>query len=161
MAETPAVTTAPRAAGVPGLLMRIDEVMRRHAGHTLLRIVTAVTGPVRAVPDYLILHTEAVIDEAVRHLVAQPGADTVVATVSVTTTVTVVVEVTGPVGILPPPPLLGSSARARLLGGHCAVERGARLVWSVPLPPADIHARVPAGPARRRGDRPYAKFSVM
>ncbi len=160
MAETPAVTTAPRAAGVPGLLMRIDEVMRRHAGHTLLRIVTAVTGPVRAVPDYLILHAEAVIDEAVRHLVAQPGADTVVVTVSVTRTVTVVVEATGPVGILLPP-LLGSSARARLLGGHCAVERGARLVWSVPLPPADIHARVPAGPARRRGDRPYAKFSVM
>lgn len=101
--------------------MRIDEVMRRHAGHTLLRIVTAVTGPVRAVPDYLILHAEAVIDEAVRHLVAHPGADTVVVTVSVTPTVTVVVEATGPVGIILPP-LLGSSARARLLGGHCAVE---------------------------------------
>ncbi|MFI7193589.1 hypothetical protein ACIBQ0_27985 [Nocardia nova] len=160
MAETPAVTTAPCAFGAPGLLMRIDEVMRRHAGHTLLRIVTAVTGPAHAVPDYLTLHAEAVVDEAVRHIVAHPGADTVVVTASVTTMVTVVVEATGPVGILLPP-LLASSARARLLGGHCAVDRGARLVWSVPLPPADIHARVPAGPARRRGDRPYAKFSVM
>ncbi|WP_062998148.1 hypothetical protein [Nocardia mikamii] len=160
MADTPAVTTAPCAVGASGLLVRIDEVMRRHLGHTMLRIVTAVTGPVHVVPDYLTLHAAAVVDEAVRHIAAHPGADTVVVTASVTTTVTVVVEAAGPVGLLLPP-LLGSSARARLLGGRCDIERGTRLVWSVPLPATEYHARPPAGPARRRIARPYAKFSVM
>lgn len=154
MADTPAVTTATRALGAPGLLLRIDEVMRRHVGHTMLRIVTAVTGPVHAVPDYLTLHAEAVVDEAVRHIVARPGAETVVVTASVTNRVTVLVEAIGPVGPLLPP-LRGSTARARLLGGHCrieqsgCIEQSARLVWSVPLPGAEDHARPPAGPTRR------------
>ncbi|MGW5517752.1 hypothetical protein [Nocardia africana] len=147
MADTPAVTTATRAVGAPGLLVRIDEVMRRHVGHTKLRIVTAVTGPVHAVPDYLTLHAEAVVDEAVRHIVAHPGTETVVVTASVTHRVTVLVEAAGPVGALLPP-LRGSAARARLLGGRCHIEQSARLVWSVPLPAAEDHARPPAGPTR-------------
>ncbi|MCC3312534.1 hypothetical protein [Nocardia africana] len=148
MADTPAVTTATRALGAPGLLLRIDEVIRRHVGHTMLRIVTAVTGPVHAVPDYLTLHAEAVVDEAVRHIVAHPGAEAVVVTASVTNRVTVLVEATGPVGPLLPS-LRGSTARARLLGGRCYIEPSGRLVWSVPLPAAEDHARPPAGPTRR------------
>ncbi|MFF0454222.1 hypothetical protein [Nocardia africana] len=115
--------------------------------HTKLRIVTAVTGPVHAVPDYLTLHAEAVVDEAVRHIVAHPGTETVVVTATVTNRVTVLVEAAGPVGSLLPP-LRGSAARARLLGGRCHIEQSARLVWSVPLPAAEDHARPPAGPTR-------------
>lgn len=128
------------------LLSRIDEIVHRCVGHTMLRIVTAITGPAQAVDARLAGHAEVVVREIACRALEYAGADTLVVTVSLDDYLTVTVET---LGTEPdrdggrPDAFPALEARARLVSGRCEYGPGNRVTWYAPLNAVPEQARPP------------------
>ncbi|WP_067546164.1 sensor histidine kinase [Nocardia crassostreae] len=126
------------------LRQRIERAIKQQTGHTDIRALMHITGPLSVVEPGLADHAEAVVREAVSNAVRHSGADTVTIDIGVADDLTIVVADNGcgiPDGITPSG-LTNLAHRAEQSGGRLAVyprrdpngeEKGTKLHWSVPL----------------------------